>query len=1096
MKIQLLGSPTISFAHRLLPTFKTAKAAALFYYLVTTQRTYARATLATLFWGDMTETKARVNLSKALSELREQMGDYVTIATQTVTFNTALPYELDVATFLTAAPPYVPDEALALLQDRANLYRGEFLEGFYVRNAPDFEQWLLVERERLRSAAVQLFAHLATGYQQCGQTTAAINTLQQLVRIEPWREAAHHQLMELLVLQGETQAALRQYEICRTALADELAVEPGEAITRLYTRLRLNGKSAGAGEEPAAPSLPVPPASGQAAPALSYYLPQPPTPFVGRAAEIKTLVDQLCAPTCRLVTLVGPGGIGKTRLALAVGRHLVDTAFATPMAPTPFAEGIFFVDLMPVDSAAGMIAAIAEALGFTFYTSAPPQQQLFNYLKARRLLLLLDNFEQLVQESALLSALLTAAPGVKLLVTSRDALPLQAAYFHSVQGLPYPDVQTARTEASTTDAVQLFAQCAHRHQPAMILEQQMDAVMTICRLVGGLPLALELAATWLKSLSCTQIAQELAKNSTLLRTNVVDIPERHRDMRMVFAQSWQRLTPAEAAVMERLALFRGGFTLAAAEAVAQASIYTLASLTEKALIRLDESGRYQIHELLRQFAYDKLLVGKVQVETSAAAHASFFLSLAAQLKTDLTARHQQSALATLQADIDNLRTAWFWALQQPELPGIAAALESLYMLFLFTSRYSEGKELFITSAMQLESATIAQTSQTIDLASQSASRAAVFAYHLGEYEQPLRHFHSLLSTTSAGKPSHDIALAYLVLGRIASWQDRHKEAVSLLQQSVALFTALGDHSNLASVQHGLAETYAHAADYQNALDCAQACLDIGIQLGRDDLIGSAHYTIGYALRSLGQFKLALHHYQQGCVYTQKTGDRLGYALSVGGVGIELSRLGQKHWAQGFALAQQSLAICRELGYNAHIVTRLLILGRVCIFGKRYDQTLPFAEECLQIASETNRGAVYGVWLLGENYYEMGNLALSRHYLHRTIRVGIEYNYRELPAVLVVYSLLLDKEASQLTAAQALQNRTAAVTLATAALQRPCWYEYHQRAEQLLERQKAILDADQFAAAQVLAGQQTLEVLAIQIIERETDNRIEIHSDTN
>lgn len=1071
MKIQLLGSPTIRLPNQLAPTFKTTKGEGLFYYLAVTRQPHSRAQLATLFWGDMPEKNARVSLSKALSDLREQAREYVTIATQTILFNTTLPYDLDIERFLT---PPSSVESVAALQVRTELYRGAFLDGFYVRDAPDFEGWLRGERERFHNHAVQLLSTLAARYEQGGQIADAMNTLRRLLRVEPWREEAHYQLMTLLAQQGETTAALRQYERCRTALADELDVEPSEALTKLYRQLRATGKIPGA--TPATfPVAPPPPASKQTNPV--HNLPQPPTLFVGRAAEIKTLVGRLQEPACRLLTLIGPGGIGKTRLALEVARAFVAAPVTTPVAPL-FPEGVFFVDLMPVESAAGIIATIAEALGFTFYNNMPPQQQLLSYLKARKLLLLLDNFEHLRQESGLIADLLAAAPGVKVLVTSRDALPLQSAYLHLVQGLDYVMDQSA-ADATAADAVRLFVQCAQRHQATFSLTPNRGIVAQICRMVGGLPLALELAATWLRTLSCAQIAQELDKGVALLRANLLDIPARHRDMRMVFEQSWQRLTPDEAAVMARLALFRGGFILAAAEAVAGSSIQTLASLSEKALIRLDESGRYQIHELLRQFAVEKLSVGKVQAEV-AAAHARFFLQLAAQLQTNLTDRRQQAALATLQADIDNLRTAWFWALQRPDLSDIAAALDSLYLFFLFTCRYNEGKELFATSASLLET-----LSPVENLISRMATRAAVFAYHLGEYEQPLQHFRALLASL-VKHPQSDIAIAYTILGQIAGWQGRNAEAVAHLQESMTLFQRLDDHSNVALVLYRMAEMYEHAWNYQQAREYAQACLAIGVRLGRNDLIANAHLTLGSAYRGLGQPKLALDHYQQGCVYSEKTKDRLAYGLAIGGVGAQTCHLYPKQWAQGFALLQQSLTICRELGHFVHVITRFILLGLACLDGKRYAEAMPFAEECVQIgtAAHFHRAVDFGLQILAMSCYEMGDFATGRLHLQQAARQAIERHYQGLTHSFIIYGLLLEKEAPQLTEETAKQNCMDAVTLTTAALRYPVWHEYYRKGENLLVRQKAHLSAEQFATAQVLADQHMPETLATQILRLE------------
>lgn len=1083
MQIQLLGSPTIRFSNHLAPVFKTTKAEGIFYYLATTQRSYSRAALATLFWGDMAETKARVNLSKALSELREQVGDYVTIATQTVAFNGMLPYQLDVESFLAPPRQQLRGDTVASLQAQADLYHGDFLEGFHVRNAPDFEQWLLVERERLRTIAVQHLVTLAIHYQQGDQMNRAISTLRRLLLIEPWREEAHYQLMESLTRSGEPQAALRQYELCRSALAAELDIEPGPAITRLYTELRTNGKAVGGRERPGVLSVASTPASFSSEQAQPiHHLPQPSTAFVGREAEIKALASRLQESDCRLLTLIGPGGIGKTRLALELAQ-----TFVRLTVPTPFSEGLFFVNLMPVDTAAGMIAAIAEALGFTFYANTPPQQQLFSYLKSRKLLLILDNFEQLLGESALIADLLMAAPAVKLLVTSRTPLPLQAAYFYAVQGLSYSADQKLTTASTIdSDAVRLFAQCAQRHQITFALSQQLDNIVAICRAVGGMPLALELAASWLKSLPCAQIAQELEKNSTLLHVDLVDLPDRHRNMQTVFEQTWQRLTPEEARVMQFFSLFRGGCTFAAATGVAQASPYLLAALVEKALIRLDEFERYQLHELLRQFTYEKLTTDQACAQTAAAAHAHFFLRLAITHKRDLSTKRQQAALAILQADLDNLRIAWLWAVEHLELASLEQAIDSLYLIFLFTCRYSEGKELFTTSQTLLEKAAVTGQPSLATVMTQVTTRVAVFAYHLGEYEQPSQHFSALLTEELDDRFQSDIAIAHSILGQIAGWRGKHVEAVMHLQESMTLFQRLGDHSSVALVLYRMAEMYEHSWNYQQALDHAQACLAIGVQLGRNDLIASAHLTLGSAYKGLGQPKLALKHYQQGCVYSEKTKDSLAYGLALGGIGAQVCHLNKNQWPQGFALLQQSLTICREIGHFTHVITRLILLGLACIDGKRYAEAIPFAEECVQIGTEANfhKAIDFGLRILATSCYELGDFVMGRLHLQLAVSKAIESKNESLTHDFIIYGLLLEQEATQLTAKDAKQNRMDAVTLVTVALRYPAWHEYHQKAKHLLARQKAHLSAEQIAKAQALVDQHSLEALATKILRLE------------
>ena len=718
---------------------------------------------------------------------------------------------------------------------------------------------------------------------------------------------------------------------------------------------------------------------------------------------------------------------------------------------------------MSVDTEAGIVSTIAEVIGFSFYSDTPPAQQLFSYLKQRTLLLVLDNFEHLAEASSLLPALLSAAPGVKLLVTSRTALPLQSADLHTVQGLSYPPAQRSVTEdAVSEDAVRLFVQSARRQQGTFAAAQHLENIVAICRLVSGMPLALELAAAWLKSIPCAYIVRELEKGMALLHGDLVDLQERHRNMQMVLEQTWQRLTPEEAGAMARLAIFRGGFTLHAAEEVAQTSPYQLAALVDNALIRLDEFERYQIHELLRQFAHAKLAASE-DYDRAAAAHAQYFLTQVTGHKDALCDSRQPAALAAIQAENDNMRTAWLWAIRQPDVPYIAAATDSIYDFYRFTCRYSEGKDLFAGSAVRLYDVGMNyQVPARLEIASRLATRAAVFAFHLGDYEQAAQHFQSVLAAADNGATQDDVAIAHTYLGFIEGGQGHFLEAECHLQTGVAHYEMVGDRSNLAAAMFGMSDLYTHAGWFQKGVDCARRCLLIGTQLGRADLLGNAHSELAHALKSLGYPKLALEHYRQGCVYSEKSGDRLAYAMSVGGVGIELCQLGKKQWAQGFALIEQSLAICQELGHSWHIVTRLYSLQQACNDGKRYAEALPYAEKLLQVATAGDFRRVLAYCYLGmaESYFGLGDLALCRQHLQLALRSseGIEWNYPALSHVVVYYALLLEREAAQLDREAGSQYCMHAVTLAAAALRWPGWRAYHRKAEQLLARQQARLTA--------------------------------------
>jgi predicted ATPase/DNA-binding XRE family transcriptional regulator len=380
-------------------------------------------------------------------------------------------------------------------------------------------------------------------------------------------------------------------------------------------------------------------------------LPPQLTPFIGREAELAQITDRLNDPACRLLTLVGPGGIGKTRLALQAAADRVDA----------YADGVFFVSLTPVGTTTLISAAIASALQVSFYGPEDPDVQIVNYLRSKHVLLVLDNYEHLLGGIGLLADILANAPRVKLLVTSRERLNIQQEWALPVTGLPYP-AQDANGSTGSYDAVDLFVQTARRIESGFVLAGNEFAVADICRAVEGMPLGIELAATWLRAMPCDQIGGEIRHDLDFLTTPLRNVAERHRSLRAVFEHSWALLSEAEREVVMKLSVFRGGCDLEAAEQVAGASLRLLAGLIDKSLVRLNPAGRYEMHELLRQFAADKLLEAG-QADENRYRHLQYYLNLAERLEGQFFGPQHVTALDRLEVEHDNCRAALDWAAQ-------------------------------------------------------------------------------------------------------------------------------------------------------------------------------------------------------------------------------------------------------------------------------------------------------------------------------------------------------------------------------------------------------------------------------------------------
>ncbi len=384
-----------------------------------------------------------------------------------------------------------------------------------------------------------------------------------------------------------------------------------------------------------------------------HNLPVQPTPFVGREEELASLARLLADEDLQLITILGPGGMGKTRLALE----------ASQRQSAAFSDGVYFVALAPLTAPEQMPPAIAEAVRFSFYDGGSPREQLIDFLREKQMLLVLDNFEHLLEGTALVAEILQNAPAVRVLATSRERLNLQSETVLLLDGMDFPEWETPE-DAAAYSAVRLFLQSAHRMQPDFALSaDNIGYVARICRLVQGVPLGIVLAAAWIGMLELSEIASEIERSLDFLESDLRDLPERQRSLRAVFEYSWNLMSEHERDVFMRLSVFRGGFTREAAQEVSGASLKTLMTLVNKSLLRRDPSGRYDVHELLRQYAEARLHGNAAAEADTRNRHSTFYTTLLA-LQNPHTVELNKVGLGIIESEIDNVWVALDWAIAQ------------------------------------------------------------------------------------------------------------------------------------------------------------------------------------------------------------------------------------------------------------------------------------------------------------------------------------------------------------------------------------------------------------------------------------------------
>ena len=573
LRIRALGPPHITVGDRIVTDLIPAKGRALLVRLALAEVPKGRSELAGLLWSDFDETSARGNLRLTLSRLRKVLPDHLEVTRGTVGL-IAGSVSTDVGRLEDLARRGEVDE----LDPRLPIYGGDFLGDFSVAGAELFDEWASRKRSELRATALGLLDTIVTAARAATDTDRGIAAARRILELEPWHEDAHRALMWFFAAANQRSAALAQFETCRHVLAEELGVDPDATTMALADDIQRR-----VGFDPALERVRVQTASS----------------LVGRDDEIARLHALLDDPSCRMVTIVGPGGIGKTVLA----RELAS------MRATRHRSGVVTVSLVGTRAAHSenasplVIAGLASALGVSLRSERDPQDLLAERLRSEDMLLFIDNFEQVVSAASVLGSLLAAAPGVQMLVTSRRRVGAGPEWVFELGGLACPPPEEA-ADLHRYDAVKLFEARAQRLGGASSADQA--TVGRITRLVEGVPLSIELAARWVRAATLEQIEQDLARDIDMLATADPDVEPRHRSVRSVFEWSWSLLDPTQQALLARLSVLRGRFDAPTAVGAADADLGGLAALVDHSLLQMDESGLYSLHEQLRQFASSKL----------------------------------------------------------------------------------------------------------------------------------------------------------------------------------------------------------------------------------------------------------------------------------------------------------------------------------------------------------------------------------------------------------------------------------------------------------------------------------------------------------
>jgi predicted ATPase/DNA-binding SARP family transcriptional activator len=899
------------------------KALALLSYLVITKRKHSRDGLSAFLWPEYERSQALAYLRRVISELNSILGDAALEVDRDSCRINEKELWLDVSEFrkyLTAYESHshlvseMCEECIQHLENAAELCKGDFLEGFSLPDSAVFDEWQFFLTESLRQDLSVVLERLTGWHHARNEFSIAIPYARRWLSLNPLNESAHRCLMSLYADAGQKSAALHQYQICEKTLAKELNHAPSAETIALYESVTTQQAA-----QPATKALSTETSTSLTSDhKVPTNLPAQLTSFIGREKEIREVQEMLLRPDIRLLTLTGSGGTGKSRLSIAVAERLLNE----------FPDGVFFILLASLRDPALVMYTVAQTLGLRNAGDLSISDIIKYNLKDKKILLVLDNFEHLLQAAVDVQALLTALPLLKILITSRALLRLTGEYIYYVMPMSVPDAEAVIDvqHMAYIEAVQLFTDRAKKVKTAFTLTDENVAVVAeICKRVDGLPLAIELAAARIRLLTLNELVSQLRNRLHFLTGGAKDLPSRQRTLRNTIEWSHDLLSEEEQVLLRRLAVFAGGCTLQSAEAICNTPVESeigsiqcvdvldiLERLVDQSLLQrfeAQDATRFTILETIREYAMEQLVLSH-EIHYMQQAHAHFYLDLAEQAEPQLDGPEPAVWLGRMDSELDNFRAALMWSLDKDVAISLRLA-SALARFWIFQARLSEGRDWLEQAITRSEK----KKDRFLALRGKALSAACEMAWCQGDSKKGIALGEQSVEIFRQVDDRRGLANALRSLGQATlSFQDSTM-TLPLLEESITLYRSTNDdialNRALIYISWKLFD-----ADISSAHSTAEECFQIAQKSGSINHLAAAHRLLAIVQFNQGNIDNAVSHLNKSQKLFEQAGNKVFVPNIIELIGWGLFLLGQYDKAKRHIY--KGLTLWRAMGNSANV----------------------------------------------------------------------------------------------------------------------------------------------------------------------------------